>query len=128
MLEELLTLNLFGFFLIFSRIGTAIALMPGFSSVVTVSDPAASRQIVAQAKELNPGITVLARTRYASEIAPLHRLGSDHAVADEFEASLELGGRLMDLYGMDKEAIEDRKELIRQENYRLLIEEAGQKS
>ncbi len=32
MLEELLTLNLFGFFLIFSRIGTAIALMPGFSS------------------------------------------------------------------------------------------------
>jgi len=32
MLEELLTLNLFGFFLIFTRIGTALALMPGFSS------------------------------------------------------------------------------------------------
>ncbi len=96
--------------------------------VATVSDPAASRQIVAQAKALNPGITVLVRTRYASEIAPLHRLGSDHAVADEFEASLELSGRLMVLYGMDKEAIEDRKELIRQENYRLLIEEVGRKS
>jgi CPA2 family monovalent cation:H+ antiporter-2 len=96
--------------------------------VATVSDPAASRQIVAQAKELNPGITVLVRTRYASEIAPLHRLGSDHAVADEFEASLELAGRLMILYGMDKEAIENRKELIRQENYRLLIEEVDRKS
>ncbi len=32
MLEELLTLNIFGFFLIFTRVGTALALMPGFSS------------------------------------------------------------------------------------------------
>jgi len=32
MLEEILTLNIFGFFLIFSRIGTALALMPGFSA------------------------------------------------------------------------------------------------
>ena len=32
MLEELLTLNLFGFFLIFTRVGTALALMPGFST------------------------------------------------------------------------------------------------
>ncbi len=32
MLEEILTLNIFGFFLIFTRIGTAMALMPGFSS------------------------------------------------------------------------------------------------
>ncbi len=32
MLEEILSLNLFGFFLIFARLGTAMALMPGFSS------------------------------------------------------------------------------------------------
>ncbi len=32
MLEEILTLNIFGFFLIFARIGTALALMPGFSA------------------------------------------------------------------------------------------------
>ena len=32
MLEELLTLNIFGFFLIFTRIGTALSLMPGFSA------------------------------------------------------------------------------------------------
>jgi len=32
MLEEILSLNLFGFFLIFSRLGTAMALLPGFSS------------------------------------------------------------------------------------------------
>jgi len=33
MLEELLTLNIFGFFLIFARIGTAFSIMPGFSAV-----------------------------------------------------------------------------------------------
>ncbi|NQV85086.1 MAG: flagellar type III secretion system protein FliR [Rhodospirillales bacterium] len=32
MLEELISLNIFGFFLIFTRIGTALALMPGFSA------------------------------------------------------------------------------------------------
>lgn len=32
MLTELLELNVFGFFLVFARIGTAIAMMPGFSS------------------------------------------------------------------------------------------------
>jgi len=32
MLEEILTLNIFGFFLIFTRIGTALAIMPGFSA------------------------------------------------------------------------------------------------
>lgn len=93
--------------------------------VVTIPDPAASRQIVAQAKGLNPEIHVLVRTRYASEIGPLHRLGAEHAVADEFEASMELAGRLMILYGMDLESIEERKELIRQENYRLLKEGPG---
>ncbi len=33
MLNELLTLNIFGFFLIFARVGTVIMLMPGFSAV-----------------------------------------------------------------------------------------------
>jgi len=32
MLEEILTLNIFGFFLVFARIGSALALMPGFSA------------------------------------------------------------------------------------------------
>ena len=32
MLEELLTLNLFGFFLIFARLGSALSIMPGFSA------------------------------------------------------------------------------------------------
>ena len=32
MLKELLTLNIFGFFLIFARVGAAITVMPGFSA------------------------------------------------------------------------------------------------
>ncbi|MDP6602673.1 MAG: flagellar biosynthetic protein FliR [Rhodospirillales bacterium] len=32
MLQQLLTLNLFGFFLVFARIGTAFVLLPGFSA------------------------------------------------------------------------------------------------
>lgn len=32
MLEQLVNLNLFGFFLVFARVGTALAVMPGFSA------------------------------------------------------------------------------------------------
>lgn len=32
MLEQILSLNIFGFFLIFARVGTAVMLMPGFSA------------------------------------------------------------------------------------------------
>ncbi len=38
MLEELLTLNLFGFFLIFARVGTALAVMPGFGAAYVPAD------------------------------------------------------------------------------------------
>jgi flagellar biosynthesis protein FliR len=38
MLEQLLTLNLFGFFLVFARVGTALAVMPGFSSAYVPTD------------------------------------------------------------------------------------------
>ncbi len=38
MLEQLLTLNLFGFFLVFARVGTALAVMPGFSAVYVPTD------------------------------------------------------------------------------------------
>jgi len=38
MLEELLTLNLFGFFLVFARVGTALAVMPGFSAAYVPTD------------------------------------------------------------------------------------------
>ncbi|MBI1985209.1 MAG: flagellar biosynthetic protein FliR [Rhodospirillales bacterium] len=38
MLEQLLTLNLFGFFLVFARVGTALATMPGFSAAYVPTD------------------------------------------------------------------------------------------
>jgi len=38
MLEQLLTLNLFGFFLVFARVGTALAAMPGFGAAYVPTD------------------------------------------------------------------------------------------
>lgn len=38
MLEQILTLNLFGFFLVFARVGTALAAMPGFSAAYVPTD------------------------------------------------------------------------------------------
>ena len=91
--------------------------------VVSTADPAACRQIVAQAREANPSLAILVRTRYSGEIAELHRLGAEAVVADEFEASLALAGRLMALYGTGEREISERQAAIRNECYELLRKE-----
>lgn len=91
--------------------------------VVSTADPAACRQIVAQAKEANPSLAILVRTRYSGEIAELQRLGAQAVVADEFEASLSLAGRLMALYGSGEREIAEKQAAIREACYELLRKE-----
>ncbi|MBI2132213.1 MAG: cation:proton antiporter [Candidatus Tectomicrobia bacterium] len=91
--------------------------------VVSTADPAACRQIAAQARELNPSLAILVRTRYSGEIAELHRLGAEEVVADEFEASLALAGRLMALYGTGGSEIAEKQASIRSASYQLLRKE-----
>ena len=44
--------------------------------VAAISDPAATRRMVRVARGLNPGVHIIARTRYVVEIPELIRLGS----------------------------------------------------
>ncbi len=63
--------------------------------VVTVPDPVATRRIVANAKALNPGLAVIARTRYQAELPALKSLGADEVVSEEFESAVEIFSRLL---------------------------------
>ncbi|MCA1905827.1 MAG: cation:proton antiporter [Desulfarculus sp.] len=63
--------------------------------VVTVPDPVATRRIVANAKALNPGLAVIARTRYQAELPALKSLGADEVVSEEFESAVEIFARLL---------------------------------
>jgi len=88
--------------------------------VVTIPDPAATRQIVALARGLNPDAILIVRTRFLTEVDGLYRLGANEVVPEEFVTAVELVGLVMSTYGVPERHIAREKALIRHERYRLM--------
>jgi CPA2 family monovalent cation:H+ antiporter-2 len=74
-----------------SRIGleTALAL------VVTMDSPEGAEAVVATARQLRPGLVVVARARDARHAQRLYELGATDAVPETIEASLQLSEALL---------------------------------
>jgi CPA2 family monovalent cation:H+ antiporter-2 len=89
--------------------------------IIAISDPTATRKIVKIAKDLKPSLHIIVRTRYMAEIGDLNILGADDVVPEEFETSIELFSRVLNLYNMPKDLIELYQEGIRKNNYELLL-------
>jgi len=87
---------------------------------IVISDPAAVRSIVIEARRFNPSLHIIARTRFVSEVAPLRKLGADEVVAEEFETSIEVFSRVLTRYLVPRQDIESFAARIRQENYRMI--------
>ena len=88
--------------------------------VIVISDPAAVRAIVTEARRFNPNLHIIARTRFVAEVAPLRRLGADEVVAEEFETSIEIFSRVLTQYLVPRQDIDTFAARIRQENYRMI--------
>ncbi|MHB8708163.1 MAG: cation:proton antiporter domain-containing protein [Desulfuromonadales bacterium] len=58
--------------------------------VLAINDPAALARAIPAARELNPQLYILARTRYVLEIDNLLAVGADEVISDELGAGLEL--------------------------------------
>src|SRR5256886_5968013 len=63
--------------------------------VAAFSDPAATRRMVRIARGINPGVHIIARTRYVVEIPELLRLGANDVIPEEFETSIEIFARVL---------------------------------
>lgn len=66
--------------------------------VSAISDPGGTRRIAQVAKRMNPGLYVLARTRYVQEVEPLYKAGADDVIPEEFETSVEILARVLRRY------------------------------
>lgn len=97
-----------------AAIGTARVL------VVAISDAAATRRVVALARRLNPGVYIIARTRYSQEVAPLMALGANEVIPEEFETSIEIFAHVLRYYLVPREDIEHQIAAIRQDGYEML--------
>ncbi|WP_058867793.1 monovalent cation:proton antiporter family protein [Chloracidobacterium thermophilum] len=88
--------------------------------VVAISDATATRRIAALAREMNPNLHIIVRTRFVSEMNDLYALGVQQVIPEEFETSLEIFARVLREYGLSRQYIQQQVEMIRREGYRLL--------
>ncbi|RMF45446.1 MAG: hypothetical protein D6751_07400, partial [Deltaproteobacteria bacterium] len=63
--------------------------------VLTINDPAALHRAVRAARDMDPDIPILVRSRYVLEEEHLRSLGATAVVSEEFESSLQLGMTLL---------------------------------
>lgn len=88
--------------------------------VVVISDPIAIRKIVSLAREENPDIYIIVRTRYVLEVETLKGLGADEVIPEEFETSIEIFSRVLDKFGVPINLILNYAEKIREGSYQSL--------
>jgi CPA2 family monovalent cation:H+ antiporter-2 len=88
--------------------------------IIAIPDAASTREVVRTSRRLAPTATIVARTRYVQEVEPLEELGADQVIPEEFETSLELMGRVLEMYGAPGSVIADRKAALRRRHYGVL--------
>ena len=88
--------------------------------VLAISDPAAGRHTVSLARQMNPDIHIIVRTRYMTEMADLRQLGANEVIPEEFETSIEIFSRVLREYGIARNMIQRQVEAIRKEGYEML--------
>ncbi len=92
------------------------------AAIVLLSDLRATRQTIRHCRTLAPGLFILVRTRYVSEVPALVAAGADEVIAEEFETALEISRRAVKLLGLPLPWVESETQEIRR------IREEGFKS
>ncbi len=98
---------------IFRKMGVEMAKMV----VVAISDPISTRVMVKSAREMNPAVSILVRTRYIKEVEDLYKLGANQVIPEEFETSVEIFARVLRDYRIPGNIIQNQIDLVRQEGY-----------
>ncbi len=87
--------------------------------VVAISDAAALRRIVSQARSMSSTIHIIVRTRYIIEMEPLYTLGANEVIPEEFETSIEIFSRVLRNYLVPHDQIEQSIGAIRKDSYQM---------
>ena len=88
--------------------------------VFAISDPLVTRRGVKAARELNPGLFIIVRTRYATETDDLLKLGADDVIPEEFETSIEIFTRVLERFHIPRNIIDAQVKVLRGECYGML--------
>ncbi len=75
--------------------------------IVTLADAGGLEELVLHARELNPALRIVVRTRYLAQGEPLRVAGAGHVVFEEGETGIALARYVLDRRGVDR-ALVDR--------------------
>ena len=88
--------------------------------VFAVNDPTSLALCVPLARQLNPAVQIIVRTRMLSEIDDLRRRGADQVVAEEFETAIEIFTRVLTRFHVPRNVVRAQTRALRGEDYRML--------
>jgi monovalent cation:H+ antiporter-2, CPA2 family len=88
--------------------------------VIAISDPVATKNIVAHIRQFSRTVYIIVRTRFVSEIEENLRLGADEIIPEEFETSIEIFTRVLSKYLVPTDQILAFGTHIRSQNYEML--------
>ncbi len=88
--------------------------------VFAISDPISARISTRLAKEINPNVHVIVRTRYVTEIDELLKLGADEVIPEEFETSIQIFSRVLKNYHIPNSVILAQSNMLRTQSYGIL--------
>jgi len=91
--------------------------------VFAISDPLVTKMGLRLAKNMNPHIHALVRTRYINEVDELKKLGADEIIPEEFETALQIFRKVLERYHIPLNVIMKQTTLLREESYSLLRKE-----
>ncbi|HUK56479.1 MAG TPA: monovalent cation:proton antiporter-2 (CPA2) family protein [Nitrospiria bacterium] len=94
--------------------------------VLALSDPFALRRALHVARQANPSLLIIARSRYVRDLDELYRLGANDVVPEELESSVEIAGLVLNRHGVPRGQITLKQDEIRREGYSSLTRAAIQ--
>ncbi|GAB4314228.1 MAG: cation:proton antiporter [Bacteroidales bacterium] len=88
--------------------------------VITVPNPSDAKLTTMRARELNPSIHIIVRTRFISDREELHRLGANEVVPEEFETSLAIFKKVLSCFTVPDEEIDTLTQKLRDNEFEAL--------
>ncbi len=88
--------------------------------VIAISDVASTRRAVEIIRRINKSADIIVRTRHIEEVEPLVAQGANEVVPEEFETSIEIFSRVLRIYMIPQDVIEEQTHAVRQDGYVML--------
>ncbi len=91
--------------------------------VIADDNPSTAHRITSVARQLNPTMRIVVRTRYTNDAEHLIESGADEVISEEFESVVQLFGEVLREYRIAAEEIDRLEVLARKNGYAALMTE-----